>query len=59
MYGGTILRVDLSEGTISREPTTSYSNDYLGGRGINVRILYDEVQIKHLYPRSMRANLRF
>ncbi|MFC1914812.1 aldehyde ferredoxin oxidoreductase family protein [Chloroflexota bacterium] len=41
MYGGTILRVNLSENKISREPTTSYSGVFLGGRGINVKILYD------------------
>jgi len=43
MYGGTILRVDLSERKISREPTSSYASDFLGGRGINVKILYDAV----------------
>jgi aldehyde:ferredoxin oxidoreductase len=41
MYGGNILRVNLSEGKVSKEPTSSYSGDFLGGRGINVRILYD------------------
>jgi len=43
MYGGTILRVDLSKGKVSKEPTTSYSGDFLGGRGINIKILYDGV----------------
>jgi len=43
MYGGTILRVDLSEGKITKEPTAYYSKDFLGGRGINIKILYDEV----------------
>ena len=42
MYGGTILRVDLSEGKISREPTAPYAADFLGGRGINIKLLYDE-----------------
>jgi len=43
MYAGTILRIDLSEGKISKEPTSAYSGDYLGGRGINIRLLYDMV----------------
>jgi len=41
LYGGTILRVDLSKGKISKEPTASYSADFIGGRGINIRMLYD------------------
>ena len=47
MYGwmGTILRVDLSSGKIEREPLSEeLAHNYLGGRGINVRILYDEVK---------------
>lgn len=47
MYGwmGTILRVDLSSGKIGREPLSEeLAHNYLGGRGINVRILYDEVK---------------
>jgi aldehyde:ferredoxin oxidoreductase len=43
MYGGTILLLNLSDGEISREPTSSYSGDYLGGRGINIKLLYDKV----------------
>jgi len=43
MYAGTILRVDLGDGNISKEPTSTYSGDLLGGRGINARILYDGV----------------
>ena len=44
MYGwtGTILRVDLSSGTIEKEPLSDRLRlNYLGGRGINSRILYD------------------
>ena len=43
MYGGTILRVDLSDGRITRESTAAYSGAFLGGRGINARLLYDGV----------------
>ena len=42
MYGGTILRVDLSSGKIRKEPTENYATNFLGGRGINIRILYNE-----------------
>ncbi len=55
MYGGTILLVNLSEGKVSKEPTTSYSGDFLGGRGINIKILYDGVppEIAPLDPASL------
>lgn len=46
MYGwmGTILRVDLSSGKIEKEPLSEELRlGYLGGRGINSRILYDSV----------------
>jgi len=40
----TILRVDLSSGTIEKEPLTKELRlKYVGGRGINVKILFDEV----------------
>ena len=43
MYGwvGNILKVDLSTGRISVEPTEPYIDDFLGGRGIGVRLVYD------------------
>jgi len=47
MYGwmGTILRVDLTSGKIEKEPLSEQlMRNYIGGRGINVRILYDEVK---------------
>ena len=41
---GTILRVDLSSGTIEKQPMSeSLRLDFVGGRGINVKILFDEV----------------
>lgn len=43
MYGGTILRVDLAKGEVYKELTASYSGDFLGARGINIKLLYDEV----------------
>ena len=47
MYGwaGTILRVNLSTGKIGKEPLSEDLRlNYLGGRGINSRILYNEVK---------------
>lgn len=43
MYGwtGRILKVDLSNGRTSVEPTEPYIDDYLGGRGIGARLIYD------------------
>jgi aldehyde:ferredoxin oxidoreductase len=41
---GTILRVDLTSGKIEKEPLSDWLRlNYLGGRGINSRILYDSV----------------
>lgn len=41
-YAGKILRVDLSNGKTSIEPTSKYSKKFLGGRGINQWILLKE-----------------
>jgi len=43
MYGwvGKILKVNLTDGKISVESTEPYVEDFLGGRGIGVRLLYD------------------
>jgi len=45
MYGwaGTILDIDLTAGTIEKKPLDlKFARAYLGGRGFNSRILYDE-----------------
>ena len=43
-WTGTILRVDLSSGNITREPLDpEFARTYAGGRGFGARILYDEV----------------
>jgi aldehyde:ferredoxin oxidoreductase len=44
LYGGTILRVDLSTGSIEKQPTAAYADKWLGGRGFNTRILYKELE---------------
>ncbi|MFC2014295.1 aldehyde ferredoxin oxidoreductase N-terminal domain-containing protein, partial [Chloroflexota bacterium] len=42
---GTILRVDLTSRKIEKEPLSEELRlNYVGGRGINDKILYDEVK---------------
>jgi aldehyde:ferredoxin oxidoreductase len=40
-----ILRVDLTTGEISTEPSTEYMRRFLGGRGVNQWILFNELPI--------------
>jgi aldehyde:ferredoxin oxidoreductase len=43
-YGGTILRVNLDDGSLQREPTEErLAQSFLGGRGLNVKRLWDEL----------------
>jgi aldehyde:ferredoxin oxidoreductase len=49
-YGGTILRVNLTEGKISKEPTPAQlARDFIGGRGFGIYFLFREV-LKHIDP---------
>jgi aldehyde:ferredoxin oxidoreductase len=43
MYGwaGKILKIDLTTGDITTEPTEAYADQYLGGRGLGVHLIYD------------------
>jgi len=43
-YAGRILRVNLSTGKTTTEPTETYAERFLGGRGINQWILYRETK---------------
>ncbi|MFH1003706.1 MAG: aldehyde ferredoxin oxidoreductase N-terminal domain-containing protein, partial [Chloroflexota bacterium] len=46
MYGwaGKVLRVNLSTREIDKEPLNQeWAQDFIGGRGLNIRTLYDEV----------------
>ena len=40
---GRILRIDLSNRTSAVEDADAYAGRFIGGRGINVKIVYDEV----------------
>jgi aldehyde:ferredoxin oxidoreductase len=44
-YAGKILRVNLTEEKITTEPTSKYIEKYIGGRGINAWILFNELDI--------------
>ncbi|MFC1990704.1 aldehyde ferredoxin oxidoreductase family protein [Chloroflexota bacterium] len=53
---GTVLRVDLASGKIEKEPLSERLRlNYLGGRGINSRILYDSVgtEVDALSPENI------
>lgn len=44
-WAGQVLRIDLSAGEIEREPLDlDMARSYLGGRGLNSRLLYDLVR---------------
>ena len=43
-YAGVILRVDLSNATIRKEPLSeSLAENFIGGRGFVAKMLYDEI----------------
>ncbi len=43
-YAGTLLRVDLTAGTVAKEPLSeALAREYLGGRGFVANLLWDEV----------------
>jgi aldehyde:ferredoxin oxidoreductase len=44
-YTGTVLRVDLTTGKVSKEPTDKYL-DFIGGLGLGWKVMWDEVPAK-------------
>ncbi len=57
-YTGKLLRVNLSDGKISKEEISeSMQRDFLGGRGLAVKLLWDEV--KRVDPLSERNKIIF
>jgi len=42
-YAGEILKVDLSDGNISRLPSADYTDRFLGGRGVAARLYWEMV----------------
>ena len=51
-YAGSILRVHLGNGRTRVEPTVTYAREWLGGPGIAVKLLYDELSPGS--PRTIR-----
>ena len=53
-WAGKILRVDLTRKKITIEPTMKYAIDFLGGKGVNAKILFDEVppEVKPFDPEN-------
>lgn len=53
-YAGKILRVDLSSGNVTRTPTMNYADRFIGGRGIGLKIYWDEVppEVKAFDPEN-------
>lgn len=53
-YGGKVLRVDLTSGKLREDPLENYL-DWVGGRGINAWILFNEllVEAKPLDPENI------
>jgi aldehyde:ferredoxin oxidoreductase len=43
LTAGKILRIDLHDKTITTEPTARYEEKFFGGRGLALKMLYDEV----------------
>lgn len=46
LYGwvGEILRVDLTDGKISKEPTMERAKKFVGGMGLGAKIMWDEIK---------------
>ena len=57
-YAGKLLRVNLSNGKVSKEEIPdSMKRDYLGGRGFAIKLLWDEV--RSVDPLSEKNKLIF
>ena len=41
LRGGSILRVNLTEGETTTEPVESYAEKFIGGKGINMKLFFD------------------
>jgi aldehyde:ferredoxin oxidoreductase len=45
-WSGKILRVDLSEMRSDAEDSEPYTSSFIGGKGINLKVVYDEVGLE-------------
>jgi aldehyde:ferredoxin oxidoreductase len=53
-YAGDILKIELTDGNITKLPTADYADRFLGGRGVAAKIYWDMVppQTKALEPEN-------
>ena len=61
-YGGTILRVNLSDGKVSKEPTPAQlAREFIGGRGFGAYFIFKEVSkgADPLGPEKARASTNY
>jgi aldehyde:ferredoxin oxidoreductase len=42
-YAGNILKVDLSDGSVKKQPSADYTEKYIGGHGIAARLYWEMV----------------
>ena len=45
-WTGNILKIDLSNRKTSTVPTETYARSFIGGRGISVKMMYDQIDPK-------------
>jgi len=45
-WSGQILRIDLSKGHYAKEPVEAYTEQFVAGRGINVKLVFDEAHAR-------------
>ena len=59
-WTGNILRIDLSNGKVSTAPSEPYISSFIGGRGISVKMLYDEVTnyVTNYYQKAVEKENR-
>jgi len=41
-WAGTILRIDLGRGKVSKTPSSEYTRLFIGGRGVNAKLMFEE-----------------
>ena len=49
-WTGKILRIDLTERKVRTESTLKYTKEFMAGRGIAAKILYDEYTLRTCNP---------
>lgn len=59
LYAGKILWVDLSKRKFWTIPTETYSGKFLGGRGVGIRILWEESSLPSIDPLGPQNALIF